>query len=56
VPNSDALLYRGSGVGNAGGVHAVSESHHGRPYRLDITAPPLAVVVFYAAGSATQRS
>jgi 1,4-alpha-glucan branching enzyme len=56
VLNSDALVYGGSGLGNAGGVQAVSEPHHGRPYRLDITAPALGVVIFHAAGSATQRS
>jgi 1,4-alpha-glucan branching enzyme len=56
VLNSDALVYGGSGLGNAGGVQAVSEPLHGRPYRLDITAPALGVVIFHAAGSATQRS
>jgi 1,4-alpha-glucan branching enzyme len=55
VLNSDALVYGGSGLGNAGGVHAVSEPHHGRPYRLDVTAPPLGVVIFHAAETATRR-
>jgi 1,4-alpha-glucan branching enzyme len=55
VLNSDALVYGGSGVGNAGGVQAVSEPHHGRPYRLEVTAPPLAVVIFHAAETATRR-
>jgi 1,4-alpha-glucan branching enzyme len=55
VLNSDALVYGGSGAGNVGGVQAVSESHHGRSYRIDITAPPLGVVVFQAAGNATER-
>jgi 1,4-alpha-glucan branching enzyme len=53
VLNSDALVYGGSGLGNAGGVQAVSEPHHGRLYRLDITAPPLGVVIFHAARSTT---
>jgi 1,4-alpha-glucan branching enzyme len=56
VLNSDALVYGGSGLGNAGGMPAMSEPQHGRPYRLTITAPPLGVVVFHAAGSATRRS
>jgi 1,4-alpha-glucan branching enzyme len=46
ILNSDAQLYGGSGQGNVGGVEAVSESRHGRPYLLNITAPPLGMVVF----------
>jgi 1,4-alpha-glucan branching enzyme len=44
--NSDAALYGGSGMGNLGGVEAVRESAHGRPYTLRITLPPLAAVCF----------
>jgi 1,4-alpha-glucan branching enzyme len=46
VLNSDATIYGGSGLGNAGGVRALAEPHHGRPCRLDLTAPPLGVVIF----------
>jgi 1,4-alpha-glucan branching enzyme len=46
VLNSDAPLYGGSGQGNLGGVTAAPLSWHGRPYLLNLTAPPLAVVVF----------
>jgi 1,4-alpha-glucan branching enzyme len=46
VLNSDASLYGGSGLGNAGAVHADSIGQHGRPCSLRITAPPLAMVAF----------
>jgi 1,4-alpha-glucan branching enzyme len=46
VLNSDAPLYGGSGQGNLGGVTAAPVSWHGRPYLLNLTAPPLAMVVF----------
>jgi 1,4-alpha-glucan branching enzyme len=46
ILNSDAPLYGGSGMGNAGGVQAESVPAHGRPYSLTITLPPLATVVF----------
>jgi len=44
--NSDAQEYGGSGLGNLGGVEAEENSYHGRPYSLNITLPPLAVVFF----------
>jgi 1,4-alpha-glucan branching enzyme len=44
--NSDALLYGGSGQGNSGRVEAVPTPLHGRPYSLNLTIPPLAVLVF----------
>ncbi len=53
VLNSDAAEYGGSGLGNAGGASAVHESHHGRPYRLDLVAPPLGVVILRSAGAHT---
>jgi len=46
VLNSDAGEYGGSGLGNMGGVEAEPIRHHGRPYSLDLTLPPLAVVFF----------
>ena len=42
--NSDAHEYSGSGLGNAGGLHAESWPHHGRPFSLNLTLPPLAAV------------
>jgi 1,4-alpha-glucan branching enzyme len=46
VLNSDAALYGGSDIGNAGGVQAEAVPSHARPCRLVLTLPPLAVVVF----------
>jgi 1,4-alpha-glucan branching enzyme len=43
--NSDAPLYDGSGMGNLGGVHSEPKPSHGRPHRLVLTLPPLAVVI-----------
>ncbi len=44
--NSDAPLYGGSGQGNFGGKEATPLSVHGREQSLNITLPPLAMVVF----------
>jgi 1,4-alpha-glucan branching enzyme len=44
--NSDASEYWGSGMGNRGGMDATAAPHHGRPYSLTVTVPPLAVVFF----------
>ncbi len=43
--NSDAEIYNGSGVGNLGEVTAVDDPTHGKPYRLNLTLPPLSVVL-----------
>ncbi len=44
--NSDAELYGGSGQGNQGGVAASAAPCHGRPCSIEVTLPPLAIVVF----------
>ncbi len=44
--NSDAPLYGGSGQGNLGGLTPAPLPAQGRPYSLNLTLPPLAVVVF----------
>ncbi len=46
ILNSDAEEYGGSGVGNLGGVTALEEPFHGRPFSLKITLPPLGAVFF----------
>ncbi len=46
--NSDATLYGGSGQGNLGGVDASPVEWHGQQQSLNITVPPLGVVVFKA--------
>jgi 1,4-alpha-glucan branching enzyme len=42
--NSDGKEYGGSGMGNSGGVQAVENPVHGRPYSLVLTLPPLAAL------------
>jgi 1,4-alpha-glucan branching enzyme len=44
VLNSDAEHYGGGGMGNLGGLEAKAAHHHGRPYSLNLTLPPLAAV------------
>jgi 1,4-alpha-glucan branching enzyme len=46
VLNSDAAMYGGSGQGNFGGLEATPLPIHGRPFSLNMTLPPLAVVVW----------
>ena len=46
ILNSDAALYGGSGQGNFGGLTAVPLPIHGRSYSLNVTLPPLGMVVF----------
>jgi 1,4-alpha-glucan branching enzyme len=46
ILNSDAAVYGGSGVGNLGGVEAQPVPWHGRPRTVNLTAPPLAVMLF----------
>ena len=45
VLNTDAALYGGSNVGNAGGVPSEAVPHHGQPFSLRLTLPPLAALV-----------
>jgi 1,4-alpha-glucan branching enzyme len=46
IANSDAPLYGGSGQGNMGGLSATPLPIHGRPFSLNMTLPPLGVVIF----------
>jgi 1,4-alpha-glucan branching enzyme len=46
ICNTDAREYGGSGCGNEGGVHAHDVPAHGLPHSLELTLPPLAVVLF----------
>ncbi len=48
--NSDAELYGGSNVGNAGGIMADARPAHGRPYSLNLTLPPLGAIVLKRRG------
>jgi 1,4-alpha-glucan branching enzyme len=46
ILNSDAPLYGGSGVGNMGRVEAEEHCWHGRSHSLNLTLPPLSVMMF----------
>ena len=46
--NSDASLYGGSGHGNLGGLLAAPVPAHGMPHSLNLTLPPLGLLVFTA--------
>jgi 1,4-alpha-glucan branching enzyme len=44
--NTDSMVYGGSNMGNAGGVHSTSIPSHGQAYSLVVTLPPLSVLFF----------
>jgi 1,4-alpha-glucan branching enzyme len=46
ISNSDSTFYGGSDVGNGGGIQALPAESHGRPASMEVTLPPLSVVVF----------
>jgi 1,4-alpha-glucan branching enzyme len=43
--NTDAGIYGGGDVGNNGGVEAEEIPHHGRPYSICLTVPPLGTLI-----------
>jgi 1,4-alpha-glucan branching enzyme len=46
ILNSDSQIYWGSNMGNAGGINVDKIPWHGRPYSINITLPPLSVLIF----------
>jgi 1,4-alpha-glucan branching enzyme len=46
--NTDATDYAGSGIGNAGEVHAEPHPMHGHPHSICLNLPPLGTLVFTA--------
>ena len=46
ILNSDSEIYGGSNIGNSGGVWAVPVPWQYRPHLIEITLPPLSVLVF----------
>ena len=48
--NSDAACYGGSGQGNLGGLAADTVPHHRYPQSLELTVPPLSVLVLAPTG------
>lgn len=53
--NSDAQEYGGSGMGNLGGVEATPIPFHNRPYSLELTLPPLAILFLKSDASRESR-
>ena len=47
ILNSDAEKYGGSGLGNCGGMESDLSESHGYPYSLQLTLPPLGIVMFH---------
>lgn len=45
ILNSDSEIFWGGNLGNSGGVRAEAAPHHGRPYSIELTLPPLAILV-----------
>ncbi len=50
VLNTDAEVYGGSNVGNGGGLDADAAPSHGQDWSLNLTLPPLGVVVLIPTG------
>jgi 1,4-alpha-glucan branching enzyme len=48
--NTDAAIYGGSNVGNAGGVRAEPTPWQGRSASLELTLPPLSTTIFQHKG------
>lgn len=48
ILNSDSQIYGGSNMGNSGGVLAESLISHKKPYSLNLTLPPLSVLILKA--------
>ncbi|WP_437437771.1 1,4-alpha-glucan branching protein GlgB [Trinickia violacea] len=48
ILNTDASVYGGSNMGNAGQIHTEGIASHGRPQSAALTLPPLATIVLRA--------
>jgi len=46
ILNTDSSYYGGSNVGNAQGANAEPRESHGRQFSIEVTVPPLSVIVF----------
>lgn len=53
--NSDALSYGGSGQGNSAPIITSKESRHNQLYSIEITVPPLGIVIFMKQTKTRQR-
>jgi len=54
VLNSDAKIYGGADFGNLGGAEAEETPAHGRPYSLNLIAPPLGAVFLRSDGASVE--
>ncbi len=45
ILNSDAKIYWGSNMGNAGGLNSDAIAWHGKQYSIQVTLPPLSVLI-----------
>jgi 1,4-alpha-glucan branching enzyme len=50
VLNTDAAIYGGSNMGNAGAVRADMVPSHGQPFSLELTLPPLSTILLRYGG------
>lgn len=46
ILNSDSSEYGGSNLGNLGGINAENICFHGQPYSLNLTLPPMSLLIF----------
>ncbi len=46
ILNTDSTYYGGSNIGNASGANAEAFESHGREHSIEVTLPPLSVVMF----------
>lgn len=56
IINSDSQIYGGTNVGNLGRVVSTPKSIHGRPQSIEITLPPLGMLIMKYSGPATAQS
>lgn len=54
--NSDAAIYSGSNVGNEGGMYSVETPSHGFEQSVELTLPPLAMVLLKPVRATNQSS
>ncbi|MFM7323389.1 MAG: alpha amylase C-terminal domain-containing protein, partial [Nodosilinea sp.] len=56
VFNSDAREFSGSNMGNLGGKWSDDWAFHNRPFSLDLTLPPLGVILLKMDREGTQKA
>lgn len=56
VLNSDSEFYRGSNMGNQGGIYSESVGSHSHPHSLVLTLPPLSTIYLLREGVVTEEA